>query len=369
MNFYELYSQIKKDQADPAGITSADVEKALSCRNPDSRHFRALLSPEALPYLEEMAGKARDITQGHFGKAILLYAPLYVSNYCDNKCLYCGFNLQNKIQRKKLTLEEVEKEASFIASSGLRHILLLTGGSRTMSPLSYIKDCVKVLRKYFTDISVEIYALTEEEYAGLVSAGVDALTIYQEVYDEKTYTRMHPAGPKSDYAFRLGAPERGARAGMRSVSIGTLLGLDEWRREVFWLGMHAKYLQDNFPAVDVGASLPRLKPHEGAFRAPYDVSDMEMAQIITALRIFLPRLGISLSTREGAAFRENLLPLGITRISAGSSTYVGGHAAYAKDRQNIPQFEISDKRSVAEIMAALKLKGYQPVLKDWLAID
>jgi 2-iminoacetate synthase len=345
-----------------------DIERALSAKDIGIEHFTALLSPEAETYLESMAQKSKELTLRYFGRTIQLYTPIYISNYCENRCAYCGFNAANKIDRKRLSLEDVEKEACAIASTGLRHILVLTGESRTMSPLSYIKDCVKILGKHFSSISVEIYALTGAEYAELVLCGVDGLTIYQETYDKEIYKSAHPSGPKSDYAFRLGAPERGARAGMRNVNIGILLGLGDWRKEALQLGFHAKYLQDKFPDVDIGVSLPRLKPHAGLFKAQYTVNDRAMVQMITAFRIFLPRLGISISTREEAAFRENLIPLGITRLSAGSSTYVGGHTAELINEGNLPQFEISDKRTVSEIMAALNRKGYQPVLKDWMRI-
>ncbi len=318
--------------------------------------------------LEKMAAKAHEITLKYFGRTIQLYTPLYLSNYCENKCVYCGFSAANNIERRRLSPEEIEKEAIAIASTGLKHILILTGESRSRSPLSYIKDSVKILKKYFSSIAVEIYALTESEYRELVSAGVDGLTIYQETYDEEIYKKVHPSGPKSDYAFRLGAPARGARAGMRNVNIGALLGLGDWRNEVLQLGLHAKRLQDEFPGVEIGVSLPRLRPAEGSFPAARKVDDKALAQAIIALRIFLPRLGISLSTREPASLRENLIPLGVTRISAGSSTYVGGHITAGGRKDARPQFEISDTRSVAEMMAALERKGYQPVLKDWLHI-
>ena len=368
MTFYDLLSRYK-DIGDAFNhVSSRGVQKALEARNPDISHFIALLSPEAENHLEEMASMSHEITLRHFGRTMQLYTPIYISNYCDNRCVYCGFSASNRIERKKLDPEEVGEEARIIASSGLKHILVLTGESSEKSPLSYIKKCVKILKKYFTSISVEIYALTEDEYSELVAEGIDGLTIYQEVYDEEVYKTMHPSGPKSDYRFRLEAPARGAGIGMRNVNIGVLLGIDDWRREIFWLGLHAKYLQDEFPAVDIGVSLPRLRPHAGGFKAPHKVDDRAMVQLITALRIFLPRVGISISTREEPDFRENLIALGITRMSAGSSTYVGDRTSKFHNAGNLPQFEISDKRGVAEIMALLERKKYQPVLKDWLHI-
>lgn len=367
MSYYELYNQYNKGidlDKKFREVRASDIEASLKADNLNSEHLIALLSPQAQDYLEEMAQKARDVTLRYFGKVIQLYTPLYLSNYCDNSCIYCGFNMQNNLERKRLDFEEVEKEAQFIANTGLKHILILTGESRQMSPVSYIKECIKILKGHFTSIAIEVYPLTEEEYAILISEGVDSLTIYQETYDEETYRKMHLAGPKTNYCFRLDAPERGAKEGMRNVNIGVLLGLGDWRRDVFSLGLHAKYLQDKFSDVDIGISIPRIRPQNAEFTPPHAVSDKTIVQIIIALRLFLPRLGISLSTRENPLLRENLLPLGITRMSAGSTTRVGGHTIEEAD--NLAQFEISDSRTVEEIKAMLEGKGYQPVLKDWL---
>ena len=368
MSFYELYSRNKDIDAVFGRVRPGDVEKALSVKSPDIKDFLALLSPAAETYFEEMALKAHKLTLQYFGRTIQLYTPLYLSNYCDNRCSYCGFNADNKVERRRLSSKEVEEEAKAIASTGLQHILVLTGESRVHSPLSYIQECIDVLKNYFSSVSIEIYALTESEYAELVLVGADGLTIYQEAYDEEIYKTMHPSGPKRDYRFRLDAPARGAGSGMRNVNIGVLLGLNDWRKEAFWMGLHANYLQDLFPDVEIGASLPRLRPHAGSFIVPHKVSDRAMVQIIAALRIFLPRLGIAISTREEAAFRENLISIGITRMSAGSSTYVGGHTIPRHNANDLPQFEISDERNVSEIMGMLERKGYQPVLKDWLRI-
>ena len=324
-----------------------------------------LLSPMAAPDLEAPAKKAHELTLRYFGRTIQLYTPLYLSNYCENACVYCGFNSANAVERKKLTLEEVEREAKIIAESGLKHILMLTGESRAMSPLSYIKDCVKVLKRYFSSLSIEAYPLDEDGYAELVREGVDGLTIYQETYDEITYGKVHPSGPKRDFKYRFDAPQRGAKAGMRSVNIGVLLGLNDWRKDIFLTGRHAKYLQDEYPDIEIGVSIPRIRPQIAGFKAPYKVSDKDLAQIIIALRLFLPRSGITISTRESPSMRENLLSLGITRMSAGSSTSVGGRLAEKPERSLLPQFEISDSRSVAEIKSMLEQKGYQPILKDW----
>jgi 2-iminoacetate synthase len=350
------------------GISPQEVERSILSEGQDPERLLALLSPAAEGFLETMAQKAHALTLMHFGKILQLYTPMYLSNYCENECAYCGFNAMNKMPRRTLTLEEVEKEAVFIASTGIKHLLVLTGDLREKTPPAYIKECLKVFKKYFSSISVEIYALTEEEYADLARSGVDGLTLYQETYDETVYARVHKAGPKKDFRFRLDAPERAARGGMRNVNVGALLGLNDWRKEVFWMGLHARYLQDRYGEVEIGASLPRLRPHAGDFKEITEVSDSNITQIIVALRLFLPRLGISLSTRESAPLRENLLPLGITRMSAGSTTRVGGHTLGFPEGEDASQFEISDSRDVEEFKAMLVAKGYQPVLKDWMQI-
>ncbi|MBI4711020.1 MAG: 2-iminoacetate synthase ThiH [Candidatus Omnitrophica bacterium] len=349
-------------------LSPEEVERAIHSDAQDPERLLALLSPAAEELLEPMAQKAHALTLQHFGKTIQLYTPMYLSNYCENQCVYCGFNAANEMPRKKLTLGEVEKEAAFIASTGVKHLLILTGDSREKSPPAYIKECLQVLMKYFSSISAEIYALTEEEYTDLARSGIDGLTLYQETYDETVYARVHKSGPKKNFRFRLDAPEHAAKSGMRSVNVGTLLGLNDWRKEVFWMGLHAQYLQDRYGEVEIGASLPRLRPHAGDFNDIKEVSDRHIAQTLMALRLFLPRLGIALSTRESAALRENLLPLGITRMSAGSTTRVGGHTVGSPEEKNMPQFEISDPRDVEEVKEMLAGKGYQPVLKDWMQI-
>ncbi|MFH1996896.1 MAG: 2-iminoacetate synthase ThiH [Candidatus Omnitrophota bacterium] len=368
MSYYDLLSQYRDRPWGSlvSGASRYRTEKAVHAESVTADQFALLLSQPAEQFLETMASRAHDLTMRNFGRTIQLYTPLYLSNYCDNRCVYCGFHADSGVARKRLTLEELEKEAACIASAGLKHILVLTGSSRKESPVSYIKDCVAILRNYFSSISIEIYAVTEAEYAEFIAASADGLTIYQEVYDEQTYAAMHPSGPKSDYRFRLDAPERGAKAGMRAVNIGVLFGLNDWRKEAFLMGLHAKYLQDRYPDVEIGASIPRIRPNAGGFKAPIRMSDRNMVQAIVALRLFLPRASITVSTRESPRFRENIIPLGITRMSAGSTTRVGGHTIEAPEGDEAFQFEISDERSVADIMAILTGKGYQPVLKDWM---
>jgi 2-iminoacetate synthase len=290
---------------------------------------------------------------------------MYLSNYCVNKCAYCSYNIENKINRKTLTMEEIEEEAKAISSTGLRHILILTGESNKEAPVSYIIEAVQVLKKYFDSISIEIYPLSVEDYTKLVVAGVDGMTIYQEVYNEKIYDKIHLAGPKKNYRNRIEAPERVCQAKIRSVNVGALLGLDDWRKEAYFTGLHANFLQNNYPEMEVGVSVPRIRPHVGVFEDMSFVDDKNLLQIILAFRIFLPRIGIAVSTRERQSFRDNLIPLGITKMSAGVSTEVGGHTSTDAGES---QFEISDNRSVEEVKQAIIAKNYKPVFKDWMAI-
>lgn len=345
-------------------INSADIKKIIARGCKGETDYLKLLSPQAEDYLEDMAQKAQRLTIQNFGRVILLYTPMYLSNYCVNHCLYCGFKADNSLHRKKLSLAEVEAEAKIIAATGLKHILVLTGESRIKSPVSYIRECVEVLKNYFTSISIEVYPLQEGEYAELIVAGVDGLTIYQEVYDEKVYAQLHPAGPKRDYLFRLEAPERACRAGIRTVNVGALLGLNDWRTEAFIAGLHANYLQKMFPAVEVSISVPRMRPYPGGLGPRTEVSDKNLVQYMQAYRMFMPRGGISVSTRERAALRDRLIGLGATKLSAGSCTAVGGRF----DDGSTVQFEISDHRSVDQMAKAIYSLGYQPVYKDWQMI-
>ena len=347
-------------------ITRSRAEAALSKERLKEQDLLTLLSPQAEAFLEDMAQKAHRLTMNQFGSVIFLFTPMYLSNFCTNHCLYCGFNVRNKIGRRRLSFDEVEKEAAKIAETGLKHILILTGEAKKKAGIEYLESCVKILKKYFTSIAIEIYPLETDGYAKLIASGVDSLTIFQETYNETLYEALHPKGPKRDYRFRIDAPERGCMAGMRSVNIGALLGLDNWRSEAFFTGLHAEYLQRKYPEVEISISLPRMRPHAGGFQPDHTVSDRNLVQIMTAFRLFLPRAGITVSTRESAAFRDSILPLGVTRMSAGSCTSVGGHTS----KESRPsQFEISDERSVGEMAAVLAGLGFQPVYKDWQPME
>ncbi|HBV98263.1 MAG: thiamine biosynthesis protein ThiH [Peptococcaceae bacterium BICA1-7] len=365
MSYYDLIEKYSSFDFDGFfdRLTDQDIKRIISKNRLGELDYLALISPRAEGHLEEMAGKANRLTMQYYGRVILLFTPLYLANYCVNHCLYCGFQVHNSLERKKLTLSEVEREAEIIASTGLKHILILTGESRRESPVSYISDCVGVLKRYFTSISIEVYPLEEDEYRELNSSGVDGLTMYQEVYDRDSYAFHHPAGPKSNYRYRLEAPERGCRAGMRTVTVGALLGLHNWRTEAFFSGLHAGFLQDSFPDVEVGMSPPRMRPHLGGFEPRVRVSDRNLVQYMLAFRLFMPRGGITVSTRERSDLRDNLIRLGATKMSAGVCTAVGRTAG-----DSTAQFEISDRRSVAEMSGAIYSLGYQPVYKDWQMI-
>lgn len=370
ISFYDLYSELK--DFDFTGywdqLTDNDILSIIDKDRLTKMDYLALLSPRAGNYLEPMAQKASRLTLQHFGRTMQLYTPLYLANYCVNHCVYCSFAARNHLPRKKLTLEQVEAEAKTIAATGLRHILILTGESVVHSSVDYIADCVQVLKKYFDSISIEIYPLDTQDYRRLVATGVDGLTIYQEVYHEEVYAQLHPKGPKRNYRYRLDAPERGCQAKMRAVGIGALLGLVDWRSEAFFTGIHADYLQNKYLDTEISISIPRIRPNVGNFTPQVDVSDRDLVQVILAFRLFMPRAGITLSTRERAELRNNLIKLGVTKMSAGVSTAVGGHAEDVNSA-GTGQFEISDGRSVAEIKNMLLKNGFQPVFKDWQCLD
>lgn len=362
-------------EAGLASATSGDVlralEKAQAGGRLEARDFMALLSPAASPYLEDMARLAREVTLRQFGRAVQLFTPLYLANYCTNQCVYCGFNTKNHIHRSMLTMEEVEAEGKAIAATGLRNILLLTGDAPKLTGPDYIAEAARRLRPYFPSIGIEVYSMTEDEYRMLVEAGVDSFTMFQETYNEGLYAKLHPAGPKRDFRFRLNAPDRAAAAGMRCVNVGALLGLDQWRRDAFYTGLHADWIQRAYPGVEVAVSAPRMRPHEGSFNDIHPASERDLVQYIQALRLYLPSAGITLSTRERPFLRDRLIGLGITKISAGVSTAVGGHvhAGNGEEEHDTAQFEIADGRNVDEMMEAIAAQGYQPVFKAWEPLD
>jgi len=342
--------------------TPADVERALAAPQLRLDDFQALLSPAAVPFIETMAQRAHRLTAQRFGKTILLYAPLYLSNECSNGCRYCGFSAGNKVPRKTLTLDEIEAEARVIHERGFRHILLVTGELPKAVDNAFLAAAAQRIRHLFSSIAIEVYPMDEAGYAGMVAAGIDGLTLYQETYDRALYAEMHPFGKKRDYAWRLTAPERGGAAGLRRIGIGALLGLGQHRAEAFFVGLHALHLSRHFWRSHLSVSFPRMRPADGGFQPLSPVSDRDFVQLICALRLLLPDAGLVLSTRESAALRDNLLPLGITQMSAGSCTAPGG---YAHGEDSTRQFAIDDDRTPAEFARMIQSKGYEAVWKDW----
>lgn len=343
--------------------TSRDVESALAKNRLSTEDFFALISPEAEPYLEELAQRAHLSTVRHFGRAVFLFTPLYVSNYCENTCRYCSFARQFKIQRRHLGHDEIREEAEMIAATGMRHILLLTGESRRKVSLEYLKETVSILSENFASIGIEVYPMSEDEYGELIDAGVDSLTVYQEVYQQDVYAELHKGGPKEDYRFRLDAPERACRRGIHAVTIGSLLGLNDFRVEAFFTARHLQYLLDRYPGTELSVSLPRMRPLVSDFEIRSPVNDRLFVQLLAAFRLVFPTVGITVSTRESAEFRNNILPIGVTKMSAGVSTAVGGHSGCG----STTQFEIADSRSLSQMKDDLLNRGYQPVMHDWNA--
>ena len=343
-----------------------DVENALGTEVLSVADFAALLSPAASSYLEPMARKAKLETRKHFGNSVSLFTPLYISNYCENNCVYCGFNCQNKIQRGKLSLTEIENELKTIARTGLKEILILTGESRQQSAVAYIGEAVRLAKKYFSTIGIEIYSLNTDEYSYLQQCGADFVSVYQETYNPESYEKSHLNGPKRIYPYRFNAQERAIRAGMRGVSFGALLGLDDFRKDAFAAGVHAYLLQQKYPHAEISFSVPRLRPYiNRADNNPKNVHEPQLLQVMLAYRLFMPFAGITISTRESARFRDNVIGMAATKISAGVKVGVGGHDTEAKGDE---QFEISDPRAVDAIHQMILAQGLQPVYTDYIRL-
>ena len=345
--------------------TGADVDRALArpANHRDLADFAALISDAAAPRLEDLAAAAHDLTIRRFGRTVHLFAPLYLSNECVSVCTYCGFSAGNDIARRTLTVDEVVEEGRELARRGFRHLLLVAGEHARIVSKDYLVECARALAPLVPSISVEVQVWDTGTYRRLVEAGCDGLVVYQETYDEATYRDVHVKGKKRNGDWRLAAPDRGAEAGMRRLGIGALLGLhDDWRSEALAVAAHARALVRRWWRCEVSVALPRLRPAAGDFHAVDPVGDREFVQLLCAYRLALPDVGITLSTREQASFRDGLIPLGVTQMSAGSHTEPGG---YAETSHAEPQFEIADTRSPAEVATALRTAGYDPVWKDW----
>ena len=334
----------------------------------DLAEIRKTLSDPSPKLTEELARQAHTLTQQYFGRMITLYAPLYLSNYCSSHCTYCGFHSHNRIQRFKLTPEEMHREMSYLARKGIEHILLLTGESYSATPLSYLQEAVHIARDYFSSINLEVHPMPLEEYRELFLHGVDGITVYQETYSPQRYSEVHRAGKKADYDYRYQAPARAAQGGIRHISLGILLGLADAAEDIYALYQHLRWMERHFPGVEYSVSFPRLRPIKGENFAPCPVDDITFIRILCLTRIHFPRIGINLSTRENPALRDHALELGVTRISAGSNTSVGGYTVIPSDKQD-PQFDIKDHRPIEEILRVLKQRHFDPVLTDWRRIS
>ena len=346
--------------------TAEDVKEALAAETCSVDNFKALLSPAALPFLEEIAQKAQKETRKHFGNSVAIFTPLYIANYCENYCVYCGFNCHNKIKRAQLNYEEIEKEMQAIAATGLEEVLILTGESPNKSSVEYIGEACKIAKKYFKLIGLEVYPMDSKDYAYLHECGADFVTVFQETYNSDKYKTLHLGGRKRIFPYRLNAQERAIMGGMRGVGFAALLGLDDFRKDALATGMHAYLLQKKYPHAEIAFSCPRLRPIINNDKInPKDVHEPQLLQIICAYRIFMPFASITISTRECERFRDNIIQIAATKISAGVSTGIGSHVEDIEDKGD-DQFEISDGRSVDEVYKALLDHDLQPVMNDYV---
>ena len=347
--------------------TASDVIRAIDSDRCSLEDFKALLSPAAEPFLEQIARKARLETRKHFGNSAYFFTPIYISNYCENYCIYCGFNCHNKIKRAKLSMEEIHEEMKAIAETGLEEILILTGESRKASDVKYIGEACKIAKKYFKNIGIEVYPMNSDEYRYLRECGADYVTVFQETYNSDKYETLHLAGHKRIFPYRFNAQERALMGGMRGVAFAALLGLDDFRKDALGTGMHAYLIQRKYPWAEISISCPRLRPIiNNASINPKDVHEKQLLQIMCAYRIFLPFAGMTISTRERADFRDNVVGLAATKISAGVSTGIGSHSE-SEDKGDA-QFEIADTRGLEEIYESLKKRGIQPVMNDYVYV-
>ncbi len=347
---------------DPSVYTEDDVRRAIGSP-PSVEGFAALLSPAAEPLLEDIAVRARRLTREHFGNSVCMFTPLYVSNYCSNLCVYCGFNRDNRIERLALDMGQVAAELDAIRETGLEEVLILTGESRSRSDVGYIRECVRLAAERFAVVGIEVYPMNSDDYALIQEAGADYVTVFQETYDPTRYSQLHLAGPKSVFRYRLEAQERALMGGMRGVAFGALLGLGDFRSDAFCCGLHASLVQRRYPAAEISMSLPRLRPAANMLLQTSGVTEAQLLQVSLAYRLFLPYAGQTISTRERPGFRDGIVGLSATKISAGVSVGIGEHSSSGHGEG---QFVISDPRSVDEVASALVGHGLQPVMADYV---
>ena len=359
---------------DYSKYTAADVKAALEHDTCTIEDFKALLSPAAEPFLEQMAQRARLETSKHFGNTVYLFTPLYIANYCENYCVYCGFNCYNHINRMKLSMEQIEKEMKVIADSGMEEILILTGESKGQSNVEYIGEACKLARKYFRMVGLEIYPVNTDEYKYLHECGADYVTVFQETYDADRYEQLHLLGHKRVWPYRFDAQERALRGGMRGVAFSALLGLSDFRKDALASALHVYYLQRKYPHAEMSLSCPRLRPIINNDKiTPLDVHEKQLCQVLCAYRIFLPYVGITVSSRESAEFRNGIVKIAATKVSAGVSTGIGDHESKYTGKetdevQGDEQFEIDDNRSLDKMYRDIAEEGLQPVLNDYLYV-
>lgn len=341
-----------------------DIERALQAENRTLEDFKALISPAAEPYLEQMAAMSRALTLKRFGNTVQMFAPLYLSNECQNICTYCGFSLHNKIKRTTLSDAQIIRECEAVKALGFDHILLVTGEANKTVGVDYLLNAIKVVRPYFANISIEVQPLEQGEYELLINEGLYAVLVYQETYHKEEYRTHHTKGKKSNYDYRVDTPDRLGRAGVHKIGLGVLIGLEDWRTDSFFNALHLNYLEKNYWQTRYSVSFPRLRPAEGLLEPKSVMSDRQLVQLICAYRLFNENVELSISTRESASFRNNIFKLGITSMSAGSKTNPGGYAVFP-EKESLEQFEIDDQRSPQEVAQMIRQQGYESVWKDW----
>ncbi|MDA0146308.1 2-iminoacetate synthase ThiH [Vibrio sp. RW] len=369
MTFVDRFKQLNWDDIGMSifSKTAADVERALSKPKRDLEDFKALISPAAEPYLEQMAQQSLALTRKRFGNTMSLYIPLYLSNLCANACTYCGFSMENRIKRRTLTSDEIDAESAAIKKMKFDSVLLVTGEHETKVGMNYFRKVLPNIKKQFNYLAMEVQPLDQHDYAELKTLGLDAVMVYQETYQPRTYAEHHLRGNKMDFEYRLETPDRLAKAGIDKIGIGALIGLEDWRTDCFFVAAHLDYLERTYWQTRYSISFPRLRPCEGGdanggLQPKSVMSDKQLVQLICAYRLLNPEVELSLSTRESATFRDNVLPLGITSMSAASKTQPGG---YASGEEELEQFEISDERSAADVESMIRRRGFDPVWKDW----
>ncbi|TCC97054.1 2-iminoacetate synthase ThiH [Pedobacter hiemivivus] len=362
--FNDIFEQCSWDETSRSiySKTAADVERALSARRRTLEDFKALISPAAAPYLEQMAQISQQLTLKRFGRVVQMYVPLYLSNECNNICTYCGFSYDNKVKRKTLSPMEIMQEVAVIKEMGFDHVLLVTGEANQSVHTDYFKKVLELIGPHFSHISMEVQPLDLTDYEELRSYGLNTVLVYQETYHEEDYKKHHPKGKKSNFQYRLETPDRLGQAGIHKIGLGVLIGLEDWRTDSFYTAMHLDYLEKTYWQSKYSISFPRLRPFSGGLEPKVVMNDRELVQLICAYRLFNEEVELSISTRESNLFRDNIIKLGITAMSAGSKTNPGG---YAVEPQSLEQFEISDERSALEIAEMISKQGYEAVWKDW----